>query len=154
MALLKGLVACTVGLVSVLVFCGSVSGIVERGAADFYLLQGSEPMMDRFWTCVVWFVFFLYLTFFVALVVLKLKKPLVFVLCITWGILHTTCVLCVFYFKILYLGLISLTLVIGIYIYLAFRLSKVMPKLSWAFLPYLVWLGYLFSILYAVTALN
>lgn len=154
MALLKGLLATTIGLVSVLLFCGSMSGVVERGSEEFYSLSGTEFMLGRGWTCIIWFIMFLFLAFFVAFVFLYLKGGLNISLLTLFGVLHTGVLFLVFRCKAYLVGIILLACIVGIYIYLSMQIVRKKPKFVFLSLPYLIWLSYLFSVLYSVVLTN
>jgi len=154
MAILKVMIAWTVGLVGVLLFCGSVSVAVSSGAELFYSLSGSEIMLPRTAVCVVWLAFFLYLAFFVALILLKLRKPVYLISLFVFGLLHTACAICIFVLSAYALGLLCLVLVAVLYLFLSYALLKKLTKFALVFLPYLVWLTYLFAVLYKILLLN
>ena len=154
MAILKVMIAWTVGLVGVLLFCGSVSVTVSDGAESFYSLLGAEIMLSRVVVCVIWLVFFLYLAFFVSLVLLKLRKTVYYIVLSVFGLLHTACVLCVFTFSAYALALLCLVLIVFSYLFLSYALLKKLVKFAPVFLPYLMWLTYLFVVLYKILLLN
>lgn len=154
MAILKGLIAWTAGLVGVLAFCGSVSGIVEEGAESFYALTGAEMMLSRGLTCVIWLVMFVYLAFFFSFVFIYLKRPIYIVVSVVFLALHSACCLCLFKFSIPFLALCCLVLITCIYSYIAYKLLKKLPKFAIIFLPYLLWLTYLFVVLYKILIIN
>lgn len=152
MTLLKGLVASAVGLFCVLIFCGSISGVVQSGIAEFYSING-EFLMDKRLFSTIWLVCFLFLAVFIGIYVLTFSGweycPL-----FVWCALHTLIPVLVFKFSEILLSLVLLFVVIGLYVYFLVRISTKKPKIVLFFLPYLGWLTYLFVILYSISLLN
>lgn len=153
MTLLKGLVASAVGLFSVIMFCGSVSGVVLGGVSEFYALYGSI-LPSRVLFCTIWFVFFLLLALFIGIFILNFSSFLDYALLFIWGVLHTFVVILTFKFSEYLFALVLLFLIIIIYLWFLWRFLRKSPKITLLFLPYLGWLGYLFAILYSITLIK
>ena len=153
MTLLKGLVACAVGLFSVILFCGSVSGVVEGGVSEFYALHGSV-LLNRVLFCAVWFIFFLFLALFVGVFILNFSGFFDYLLLFVWGALHTLVPVLTYQYSEYLSSLILLLLIILIYLWFLWRFLRKLPKITLLFLPYLGWLGYLFAILYSITLIK
>ncbi len=154
MTLLKGLIVFAFGLVGVIFFCGSVSGVVERGANVVYALFGAKVLLPDVVISVVWFAFFVYLAVFVGVYLLVVKDGKSGLLLPLFGFLHSVVPFCIFFWGLYLVSLCLFAVLIVLYLYFCKKLVKRSVRFIFLVLPYLLWLSYLFVALYVLTLLN
>lgn len=151
---LKGLLGAGIGLFGVLVFCGSVSGVVISGREWIYSLNGSALLLPSGIMSLVWFIMLsLLVLFFTVNFVdgITKKKTLLFLLL---GFLHTASVFALFFF---HMPTLSLFMILGISCIYIWLFSGVRTSNRGFFIPnllYFLWICYLLAVNYSLVILN
>lgn len=154
MKALKGLLGIGVGLLGVLIFCGSVSGIAVKERGWIYSVNGSAFLLPPTAMSICWFVMMGILVMVFTLYVtegINLKKSIYFLLL---GLMHTLSALFLF---LLHSPLLSLVAILAISILLILLFLARKRAYGWffvIFLIYFLWICYLFAINWIIVVLN